>query len=104
MYHTFGIRGIANQLLKSYLSDKKQCTKVFNHKSKMAKITHGIPLGSSLGPLLFLPYVNDLQLASEFETSLLFADDIYLVVFDKSISDLKCQVNKELIKIDRWLK
>ena len=34
MYHTFGMRGIANQLLESYLSDRKQYTKVLNHKIK----------------------------------------------------------------------
>ena len=76
MYRTFGIRGIANQLLESYLSDRKQYTKVLNQKLKMAKTTHGIPQSSSLGPLLFLLYVNDLPLTSEFETTL-FADDTY---------------------------
>ena len=103
LYHTFGIRGTANQLLESYLSDRKQYAKVLNHKSKMTKITHGIPKGSSLAPLLFLLYVNDLPRASEFETSL-FADDTYLAISDKSITDLVCKVNKEFIKIDRWLK
>ena len=43
MYHTFGIKGIANQLLESCLSDRKQYTKVLNHKSKMARLTHRIP-------------------------------------------------------------
>ena len=58
MYHTFGIRGVANQFVESYLSDRKQYTKVFN-KSKMVKITHGVRQGSSSGPLLFLFYVYD---------------------------------------------
>ena len=43
MHHTFEIRGVANQLLESYLSDRKQYTKVLHHNSKMAKITHRIP-------------------------------------------------------------
>ena len=103
MHYTFVMRGIANQLLESYLSDRKQYTKVLYHKSKTAKITHGIPQGSSLGPLLFLLYVNDLPLASEFETTL-FADDTYLAISDKCITDLERKVNKELIKIDRRLK
>ena len=103
MHHTFGIRGIANQLLESYLSNRKQYTKVLNHKSKMAKITYGILQGSSLGPLLFLLYVNDLPLTSEFETTL-FADDTYLAISDENITDLECKVNKELIRRDVWLK
>ena len=103
MYHTFEIRGIAKQLLESYVSDRKQYTKVLNHKSKMAKITCGIPWGSCLDPLLFLLFVNDLPLASEFETTL-FADNTYLTISDKSITDLERKVNKKHIKIDRWLK
>ena len=43
MHHIFGIKNVANQLLESYLSSRKQYTKVHNHKSKMAKITYGIP-------------------------------------------------------------
>ena len=100
MYHSFGIKDIANLLLESYLSDRKQYTKVFNNKSKMDKITHGIPQSLILGLLLFLLYVNELPLVSEFETTL-FADDTYMAIFDKSITDLECKVNKELIKIDR---
>ena len=68
----------------------------------MAKITHGIPQGLFLGPLLFLLYVNDLPLASEFETTL-FANNAFLAISDKSITDLECKVNNKLIKIDRWL-
>ena len=103
IYQAFGLRAIVNQLLKSTLSDKKQYTKVFNNKSKISKITHGIQRGSSLGQLLFLLYVNDLLLASEFETTL-FAVDRYLAISDKCFTDLECKVNKELIKIERWLK
>ena len=55
----------------------------------MAKITFGIPQGSSLGPQ-----------ASEFEPTL-FADDTFLAISDKSITDLERKVNKELIKKDR---
>ena len=66
----------------------------------MAKITFGIPQGPPLGPLLFLLYVNDLPLASEFEPTLV-ADDSFLAISDKSITDLERKVNKELIKIDR---
>ena len=39
-------------------------------------------------------YVNNLSLASEFETT-------FSVISDKNITDVKCTVNKKLIKIDR---
>ena len=68
----------------------------------MAKITHGIPHGSSVVQLLFLLYVNVLSLASEFEATL-FADNTYLAISDKSITDLECKANKEFNYQDRSL-
>jgi len=43
--------------------------------------------GSTLGPLLFLVYVNDLPLASKLNTKL-FADDITLTMSNKCLDTL----------------
>ena len=53
----------------------------------------------SLGPLLFLLYINDLPLVSQFDTTL-FADDTYLTLSDRSLSGLELKANNELRKID----
>ena len=77
----YGIWGLPLQLLKSYLSDRFQCTVVNNTKSKMCNITCGVPQGPTLGPLLFLICVNDIPKASKFNTKL-FAGDIVLTLSD----------------------
>ena len=72
----YGFRGIALELMKSYFNNRYQYTKISKSKSTLRKIKCGVPQGLSLDPLLFILYINDLPLASEFSTTL-FSDDTY---------------------------
>ena len=101
--HNYGIRGLALQLMESYLSSRQQYKKIPSYKTKLGKITWRIPQGSSLGPLLFLLYINDLPLESQFDKTL-FADDIYLTLSDKSLSGPELKANNELKKIDTCMR
>ena len=103
MHHYFGIRGTALHLMESYLSNRYQYTNVQGHYSNKLKTTTGVPQGFCLGPLLFLLYINDLPLASEFDTTL-YADDTALMLSDRDLNSLKYKVNNELNKVDFWLR
>ena len=48
----YSIRGSANKLLKSYLTNRKQYVSVNGFDSYTSNITCGVLQGSSLGPLL----------------------------------------------------
>ena len=50
-----------------------------NVLSDTLPIPTGVPQGSILGSLLFLPYVNDIHLASDKFIAILYADDTTLV-------------------------
>ena len=72
MKNFYGFRELAFKLMQSYLSNRKQYTKMNSFKSDRSKIEYGVPQGSSLWRLLFLLCINDLPLASLFNT-ILFA-------------------------------
>jgi len=80
----YRIRGLPLKLLASYLQGRQQYTVVEDYRSSVLEITQGIPQGSSLGPLLFALYVNDLPKASAFNSTL-FADDTVLSVSSANV-------------------
>ena len=100
--HHYGIRGNAHRLLKSYLSNRKQRTKVKNTVSELAFVLWGVPQGSVLGPLLFLIFINDLPNVSEL-FSWLFADDTALAMSSDNFCELKLRFNNEVNKVHHWL-
>ena len=94
----YGIRGITLQLFNSYLSNRKMFTLVNGISSRMNDVTCGIPQGSTLGPLLFTLYVNDLPSVTKFNVKL-FADDTNLTMSHYKDKVLQNNVNNELENI-----
>ena len=76
----YGIRGVPNSLIKSYLSGRKQYTEALGEKSDALTTQYGVPQGSVLGPLLFLLYINDISRLSNLGIYVLFADDTNIFV------------------------
>ena len=99
----YGIRGVAQQWMKSYLSGRMQCTEVGDTQSELEIIRWGVPQGSVLGPLLFLIYINDIINSSEIFKFILFADDTSLYYSCKNVKTIENIVNLELNKISEWL-
>ena len=55
-----GIRGDIWLWLKKYLTERRQFVRINGFDSDTHIITHGVPLGSVLGPTLFSLFTNDL--------------------------------------------
>ena len=102
--HYYGIRGVALEWFKSYLSDRKQFVYFNNTKSNYRNVTCGVPQGSILGPILFLIYINDIVNVSNLLFPILFADDSNVFHAGKDPNEMINVMNIELNKLSIWLK
>ena len=80
----YGVRGLANDWFRSYLTNRKQFVSINGFDSELRDVKYGVPQGSVLGPLLFLIYINDLHHAVKYCITHHFADDTNFLYVDKS--------------------
>ena len=71
--------------------------------SDIVELTTGVPQGSTLGPLLFLLYMNDIVKPSNLFKFILFADDTNMSLSEHNVVSLMRTMNSELISVATWL-
>ena len=96
----YGILGPPNRLTEAFLN-RTQYTSINGIDSETKPVKYGVAIGSTLGPFLFLLYINDLpKLAGSLPR--LFADDTCLIFNINTISSLETKMNQELQKVSQW--
>ena len=98
-----GIRQTSLNLIKSYLSNRKQFVHFNNTNSSFKILTHSVPQGSILGPLLFNIYINDIKNSVNKLKLVLYADDSCFYQSHHEIHTLINLVNLELNFVNDWL-
>ena len=86
----------------SYLQNRRQCVDVSGLRSEFLPVTCGLPQGSILGPLLFLIYINDMNISLSCRLSL-YADDSALLFAHRDATVIADRLSIELSSCKKWL-
>ena len=97
---SYGVQSKLIDLLKDYLSNRKQRVIINGASSSWRPIKSGVPQGSVLGPLLFLVFINDLP-EHLICNPKLFADDVSLnaIMYDEKYSTENIERDLKLIRL-----
>ena len=98
----YGINNETKYWFSSYLKNRKQYVCVDGVNSNVLPLECGVPQGSVLGPILILIYINDAQFITNFIHLVLYADDMNLLVSNKSLKKSIMVLNKELARLEEW--
>ena len=99
-----GIKDNALNWFESYLTERQQYVHYQNTSSPKKYLSYSIPQGSTLGPLFFNIYINDITSSTLHLNSILFADDSCFYFSGNDINSVIDTVNSDLLFIDNWLK
>lgn len=106
----YGIRGVPLKWLSCFLKFRKQYVSiqhtshnsVIKVNSDLCSVEMGVPQGSVLGPVLFILYVNSLESVLDKTAFTMYADDLSLIISDKSFDNLNMDIYKTLKNVCSW--
>ena len=104
----YGVNNVSLILIENYLCNRKQFCEYNDVVSNILNIDTGVPQGSTLGPLFFSIYINDIVNCSTNFKFLMYADDTTLYSTIEQFDDgnnenIDSNIITEMHKITKWL-
>lgn len=100
--YRYGFRGKSYELIFNYLNNRTQYVTINNTKGNTLPIEYGTPQGSTLGPLLFLLYINDIFKLKLNGNIVMFADDAAISYCATNVDDLNRMMMEDIINLNTW--
>ena len=98
----YGFSKNSVNLIRSYLKNRWQRTKINTSFSSWTELLTGVPQGSVLGPLLFNIYLNDLFWVNEETEACNFADDTTLYACDQDLGTVIRKLEHDSLLAIEW--
>ena len=105
--HKLSLYGCSKRIVDwhvDYFRNRQQRTSVNGMVSESLLLSCGVPQRSSLGPLLFVIYVNDVFMVMQDEPGVvyMYADDMVLVTSSQSLTDAIAANQRCLNRLSEW--